>query len=260
MKLIDVHIERIRRIGLTMHHLEVTAPDKSLRSMKPGQTLLARPVDAEGEPLNWDPYLRDVWWPVGMTGSSTLLIERPASTSHEPGRRISLLGPVGMPYALRQGARNILLIAHNTSPTPLTVLAPWLARNQLNITLVLTGEARAYPTDHLPPETEIILGDESFNWQQPADAFTWADQAFIVAPQDNELTHFRAVIDLAQHYRIAVGRQFLYGVVQSGVVCGTGACMCCAVRVARSSRPRLACVDGPAFDLSELLLPEIGAG
>ncbi|QPC84358.1 hypothetical protein G4Y79_08280 [Phototrophicus methaneseepsis] len=255
MRLTQAKIERIRRVNPDIWHLELGQVDESLFRVKPGQTLLARIVDDEGETLSWDPYLREQWWPLGMTGQKTLLVERAANPRYEPGQHISLIGPVGEPYRFGQRAKNILLLAYDTAPTPLTVMIPWLLRHSLNVTLVLLGRARRYNTDHLSAEVEVIRGDDDgLGWPDQVMSFGWADQMFTVVSPDDELLRFGELRQLALERKVAIPNHFIYGVFQPVTVCGTGACYSCALRMSGSARPHLTCVDGPAFDLLDVRL------
>ncbi|MCA9886925.1 MAG: hypothetical protein KC546_01080 [Anaerolineae bacterium] len=254
MRLTQAKIERIRRINPQVIHLELGMIDESLYRIKPGQTLLARLVDASGEPLAWDPYLREQWWPLGMTGQNTLIVEHPADPRYEPGQYVSLLGPIGEPYRFSQRAQNILLIAYDASPTPLTIMLTWLLRNQLSVTLVLLGSAREYSTDHLSAEVEVIRGEDGLDWPEQVMTIGWADQLFAVVAPDDELRHFQEIRELLLERKMVIPQYFAYGIFQPTTVCGTGACFACALRMSNSARPRLACTDGPAFDLLDVRL------
>lgn len=254
MRLTQAKIERIRRINPQTIHLELGLIDEALYRIKPGQTLLARLVDASGEPLAWDPYLREQWWPLGMTGQNTLLVERPANPRYEPGQYVSLLGPIGEPYRFSQRAKNILLVAYDADPTPLIIMLTWLLRNQLNVTLVLLGRARAYGTDHLSAEVEVIRGEDGLEWDDMVMTLGWADQLFAVVAPDDERQNFKALLDMLLDRKVVIPQRFAYGIFQPPTVCGTGACFACALRMSNSSRPRLTCTDGPAFDLLNVRL------
>jgi len=238
-------IERVRRINDDYQHLEL-AVEPPLVKIKPGQSFLVRL--SEG----WEPYLREHWWPVGIADNK-LVIERPANRRYEPGQVVSLLGPVGQPYRFRRTLRNVLLMAHNTSPTPLLMTIPWLLGNQISVTAVLVGQANEYDTQHLSPEVEIIRGDEEFNWPNRVMTLGWADQILVVAPQDDELTRFGRIWTLINDLRADVPKNYLFGVFQPALPCGSGACHACMIKMKQGMM--LSCTEGPAFDLSQVALP-----
>lgn len=237
-------IERIRRVSSAAQHLELAVED-SFTKLKPGQSLLVRLSGG------WDPYLREHWWPVDLV-KNKMIVERPASARYEPGQVISLLGPVGQPYRFRRSLRNVLLLAYNNTPTALLMTIPWLLANRVSVTLVLLGEATGYDTQHISPEIEIIRGDENMNWEKRVMTIGWADQVFAVVPQNDEISHFQNLWTLFTELRSDIPRQYLFGVFQPPLPCGTGACQACTLRMAQGMR--LVCSDGPAFDLATVML------
>ncbi len=253
MKDTEAYIERVRHINDAVQHLELAVTDSSLRKMKAGQSLLVRFIDSNDEVECWDPYLRQQWWPVGVTRSGTLLVERPASQRLEPRQYLSLLGPVGEPYRFRRSLRNVLLVAYNTSPTPLLMAVPALLGNKVQVTMVLLGSARGYSTSHLHPELEIIHGGDGLDWPDQVMTFGWADQIFAVVAPDDELLYMSQLMQSVRDKRHDIPRNYIFGVFQSALACGTGACYTCALNTARGIA--LACVDGPALDLTKVLLP-----
>src|SRR5690606_14638677 len=114
MKETQALIERVRRVNDTHQHLELTV-DSSLTQLRAGQSLLARTHET------WDPYLREQWWPVNLS-RNTLVVERPANVTYEPGQVVNLLGIVGQPFKFRRTLRNVLLMAYNTEPSPLLMV------------------------------------------------------------------------------------------------------------------------------------------
>ncbi|MGB1285861.1 MAG: hypothetical protein ACPG7F_04945 [Aggregatilineales bacterium] len=247
-------LERVRRINADYQSLELAVTEPAFLSMKPGQSLLARAIDKNPEIEYWDPYLREQWWRSGTTTDDNLLrVERPAHLVYEPGQLFSLMGPVGQPYRFRRNLRNVLLVAYNTEPTPLVIMAPLLKKNGINTTLVLLGIAREYDTAHLPAEIEIIRGDDKLEWDNKVMTLGWADQIFVVVGHGDELQRFAEVAAMIRDKRHDVPAAVLFGVFQPILPCGTGACAACTVRT--KDGLKLTCVDGPAFDLMSVKLP-----
>lgn len=255
MQLFKAFIERVSRVSPEYQHLELASVDATLTGIKPGQSLLVRQVNAENEVVEWSPYLRERWWPIGLTAAGILKVERPASISYLPGQTLSILGPVGKPFGFRKSLRNVLLIADDTEPTPLTIMIQLLLANRISVALVLIGRAQRYSTHHLPPEVEVIHSDD-FNWPDNITSFGWADQIFVTVAQDDEMQHFARVLRVIQEKRRDVPPSYVFGVFQSPVVCAVGACQCCAVTMKQRSSLVRACIDGPAFDLTLVRLPE----
>ena len=244
MKESEAIIERIRSINRSYQYLDL-AVDDTLMAIKPGQSFLARLGDT------WDPYLRDQWWPVGVTNGK-LVVERPAEEVYEAGQVIPVLGLVGKPYRFRRTLRNVLLLAHDTPPTPLLLTIPWLLSNKISVTIVLTGSAAKYDSQHLPAEVEIVRGDEEFEWPNQVMTIGWADQVFVVVAQDDERLRFQTVVNRFRELRSDIPKNYIFGVFQPPLPCGAGACSSCMLRTMGGTV--LVCTDGPAFDLSQVRL------
>lgn len=237
-------IERTRQVNAGFQRIEL-AVDEALLQIKPGQTLLARLND------RWDPYLREHWWPVGLRGEK-LIVERPISETYQPGQTVNLIGLVGQPYRFRRTLRNVLLIAYDTPPIPLLMTIPWLLGNQISVTLVLLASARDYDTQHLPPEVEIVQGEDDLSWANQVMTVGWADQVFVTVSPDDELGRFREIVEQFQARRADIQQNYLFGVFRPKLPCGTGACHACMLPLRKASP--LVCVDGPAFDLMQVNL------
>ncbi|MEL6310606.1 MAG: hypothetical protein AAFQ52_20890, partial [Chloroflexota bacterium] len=165
MNEIRARIERIRRINEAYMYLELATDDERLAKIKPGSSLLARRIDPDDDAIeHWDPYLRDQWYPAGFTKAGNLLIEMRFSYRYRPGMHYSVLGPIGKPYRFRKSLRNVLLVADDAPPLPLTIMIQQLLHNKISVTLVLLGEAQKYTTDHLAPEVEVIRGTGTLEW------------------------------------------------------------------------------------------------
>lgn len=245
MKETQALIERVRRVNDTHQHLELTV-DSSLTQLRAGQSLLARTHET------WNPYLREQWWPVSVT-KNTLVVERPATTTYEPGQVINLLGIVGQPFKFRRTLRNVLLMAYNTEPTPLLMILSGLLANKVSVTLLLLGSAANYGTQHLPPEVEILKGDYDMNWPNRVTTVGWADQVFVSVAQQDEMANFGRVWALFNELRADIPSNYLFGIFRPPLPCGVGACQACMVRLRGGALP-LSCADGPALDLTEVVL------
>jgi hypothetical protein len=243
----DAIIEVTRRINPQYQHLELSLDSERLGRIKPGQSLLVR-VDKG----SFDPYLRQQWWPVGLSGER-IVVERPAGEHYRPSQVISVFGYAGRPFRFRRTLRNVLLLAHDTPPSPLLMTVPWLLGNDIDVTLVLTGTATTYDTAHLSEQVEVKRGDEdSIAWDDQVMTLGWADQVFCVVGQADEHRNFNTVLERFRELRNDVPQQYLFGVFQTALPCGAGGCYACMVKTRKQNQ--LVCVDGPAFDLTQLIL------
>jgi hypothetical protein len=247
MKETKAIIERVSRLNEHYQRLHL-AVDDAFNDLKPGQTVLARAT-----PERWDPYLREQWWPVEMKPNQ-MVVERPGQLRYEPGQVVSLLGIVGQPYRYKRTLRNVLLIAHDTPPTPLVMAMTMLLAGKISVTLVLSGMAVDYPAAQLPKEIEIIRADESLGWPNRVMTVGWADQVFVAVPGDDELSRFGEVFRLFRELRAEVPKNYLFGIFQPVLPCGTGACQACMIPLG-GGETSLMCSDGPALDLTTVSLP-----
>lgn len=246
-------IERLRRINGNYQYLELAVEDEALRKMKPGESLLVRPYSNEEEIDSWDPYLREQWWPAGLTPEGLLLVERPHNPRFYPQQELSVIGPIGRPYRFRPSLRNVLLIAYDTDPLPLTIMIGQLLHNDVRVTLVLLGKAQEYNTEHLPTDIEVVHGEDDLHWPDQVMTLGWADQIFVVVKQDDELGRFAEVLTMIRNLRADVPKNYVFAVFQPLLPCGVGACSACMLRVGNELLP--ACTKGPMFDLTLMALP-----
>lgn len=247
----QAYIERIKRVNRDYQRLEL-AVDRKLSSLRAGQALLVRRMDKDYESEHWDPYLRELWFPVDTQASNIVVIEQPARAQYAPGQLLSIMGPVGKPFRFRQKLRNILLIAYNSTPAALLMMLPPLLDRQVSMTMVLMGSAREYETSHLPSEVEIIRAEDNLAWNDMVMTLGWADQVFAAVGQGDELEYFGNVMQVIRERRNDVPANFIFGVMQRQLPCGVGACHACMLNLRGTQK--LQCIDGPAFDLTTLRL------
>jgi hypothetical protein len=246
-------IERVRRINQHYQYVELAIEQEPLQKLKPGESLLVRFLDPDRPEEQWYPYLREQWWPSGNNANGSLVVELPFDKRYQPGQVVSVLGPVGQPFRFRKSLRNVLLLAYDTPPLPLTAMISQLLHNGIAVTMVLLGTARQYPTEHLPPEIEVVQGEDDLVWSDQVMTLGWADQIFVVVGQDDEQNRFASVVRMIEQKRVEVLPNYLFGVFQPPLVCGTGGCSACLVRM--EGELTAVCTKGPAFDLTKVQLP-----
>ncbi len=251
MKETQAYIERVKRVNRDSQRLEL-AVDRSLSSLLAGQALLVRRIEKDYESEHWDPYLRELWFPVEVQTSNIVVVEQPAKAQFVPGQLLSIIGPVGRPFRFRRKLRNILLIAYQTTPAALLMMLPSLLTKQVSITMILMGTARQYDTNHLPEELEIVRADDNMTWPDMVMTLGWADQVFAIVGQGSELHYFGEIMKLIRQRRNDVPANYIFGVMQRPLPCGVGACHACILKL--RGEQKLQCVDGPAFDLTTLRL------
>lgn len=235
-------IERIRRVSGTVQRIDI-AVDNVHRNITAGQLFLARVTES------FDPYLREPFTPVQRDGSC-IIVERPITQSYYPGQVINLLGPVGKPIPVREAARTLLLIAYESAPTSLLLLAQNALAKGVSVALALLGSAVHYPLEALPQEIEIMRGDDKGNWSNQQQTLRWADQVVAVAPPPFDMDYYARLLDTLRQIRVEIPDGYVFGLIQPPLPCGVGACHACMVRYQKEDVP--ACQEGPAFDLLHL--------
>jgi len=252
MKELQVIVQRANLIQGDYKRLELAIPE-ALQGIKPGQCLLARPKQMRID-KSWDPYLRERWYPV-LASNSIVTVEVRTRADYRPGDVIDVVAPVGNPLRFRAALRNVLLVAYDTPPFPLLMTIPPLLGNNVSVTLVLLGSATDYPTNHLPPEIEVIRGDDPSDplaWANQVTTIGWADQILAVVAPGDERAAFARLYTIFDERRADLGSNYLFGVFQGVLPCGVGACDACLIHT--DDGPRHACTEGPAFDLRAVKL------
>lgn len=199
------------------------------------------------------------------TGFDILVSPAHPAVTLLPGTRVNLIGPLGHGYELPQEARHLLLVGdapHLPTLLPLTSPGPGSGNSgQLSVALLLSANSASdlYPIHLLPLslEVRIATGDGSVGHAGSLldvlpDMVGWAD-AICIAIDPEVYPSLADVIRASSHLpsRVSRRRRFAQALVVPHMPCGVGACQACAV--ATRHGPRLACTDGPVFDLLELL-------
>jgi len=241
MQASEAIIERVWRVAAGVQRLEL-AVEPSLAQIEPGQSLL----------VLGESYLREQWIPIESQGGQ-LVVERHAEAHYSPGQVVDAIGPIGkaLPW-VGGGGKHLLLIAQDTPPTPLLMLAQSAAAQTAEVALVLLGKARGYPFEGIPAAVELLSGNDNNAWDDQASTLQWADQIFAVADDAFWDDYFSSLVYLVKKTLGAVPANFLHGVFTLPLPCGVGACDACMVRCKTNNK--LICKQGPSLDLSEVFL------
>jgi len=237
--------------------VRVTFAAHALRSgLAPGRFVLA---DLGG-------YLRTPLFPAHLeTGSFNVLVppDHPAAALR-PRARVDLIGPLGQGFEVPAAARRLLLVAdtpHLPVLLPLTRQKPSETRFSgknlvsFSVALLLSAPTAAelYPIQLLPTALEVhaVTTDGSAGHRGSAldlfpDLVRWADCVCIAG----EPATYPALAEIVRNVRVGPAKRFAQALVVPPMACGVGACQGCAVPVAHGTK--LACTNGPVFDLLEL--------
>jgi dihydroorotate dehydrogenase electron transfer subunit len=235
--------------------LWLSAPDVS-RVAQPGQFVMVLPG------LTLDPFLPRPLWIHRMRDTErgeemALLVEvagRGTSliAAAVPGQHLRITGPLGRPVPLVRGARQLLLLGEGTATAPLVWLSDEESQRGRGVALILVPGAdhSTYPLGLLRPEIEVVVaGGDAGEAAPPLTALlpeyaVWADQILASGPQ-------RLYADLRETLRPLPFRRPCHVLLAPPMPCGTGVCGGCPVTTRRRGM-RLACRDGPVFELRDL--------
>lgn len=178
--------------------------------------------------------------------------------ARKPGDGLDVLGPFGNGFPNPDQVRNILLVSDGQTLGPLLGQMTQALETGLALTLALGGSRASalYPPTLLPPVIEYHAAtlDGSLGHRGPVTEVVppllrWADVVY--ATGSNLL--YRSLKVQSQDIRLGADHDFLYGLITThSLACGLGACLGCALET--KAGIKLACVDGPVFDLTTLEL------
>jgi dihydroorotate dehydrogenase electron transfer subunit len=200
-------------------------------------------------------YLRTPLFPARLEPGAFDVLAIPAqpAAALQPGTTIDIIGPLGHGFQVPETVRHMVLVASTPYLGALLPLAEQGPERSTTLLLSAPTAADIYPIRLLPPalEVHIVTADGSAGHQGSIldlfpDIVRWADCVCIAG----DPATYPALAQIVREARIRPGRRFAQALVAPTIACGVGACRGCAVQVARGVR--LACTDGPVFDLLEL--------
>lgn len=224
----------------------------SLRAAaRPGQFIMIR------QGASYDPYLRFALPIHRLTEQGIALYFRPTSPSlawlaaRPIGELLDVLGPGGRGFDLPTQVQEIGLIAQGMGIAPLLSILD-VARGPAQLIVAAPTNGQVYPKELLPRHVEYTpcVGHEQSDALRAAIVQTsrWAARLYIAGP----LALYRQVRQAIEttHLVFRAGQAEAWWEGEIG--CGQGACQACMIET--RSGPRRVCLDGPAFDLYDLLL------
>ncbi len=238
-----------QRLRPALYRLALSAPGWTV---SPGQFLHVLCRDSEAH----TPFLRRAL-PVHRLDSERLeLLVRPDEPGHawlarrRPGDLVDVWGPLGRGFELPATPGHLLLLGYGLGIAPLVGLADQALARGWAVTLLASAPrpADAYPAALLPPLVEYHVASVDAGPLAPLSpaALTWAD-LLVAAVPNAAWSELRQRIEAA---RAGLAPGFAQVWADVPLACGMGRCQGCALETRRGWR--LACSDGPAFDLMEV--------
>ena len=236
--------------------MRLAAPALSA-GIKPGQFLLAG-VDAEP--------VRQPFFPITLEADGLTLLLAPDSPFARlgPQNSVDYIGPLGSGFPLPSASLNLLFVAQTVGfgvseeqngVSFLLSLIDQALEARKNIVLIHEAPtaAQLFPLSALPAGVEVrlatqdgSLGHAGTAIDLSAELAQWADQVYAVG----HVSWYQQLMAVFRTHRLHVGAAWAWGLLAPETMpCGLGVCDACAVDIGQGYR--LACVDGPVFDLSE---------
>jgi dihydroorotate dehydrogenase electron transfer subunit len=247
-------VER-RTLGPALWQIRVTTPDPA-KTGRAGQFYLAAGPG----------YLRHPLFPARLAaGEAAFLVKADPDpftawlAARAPGDKLDLIGPFGHGFDAPASGQRLLLVAETALDVgPLLSLVDLAVADGAPAITLLTAATRAagvFPLRELPPAVELRVATADGSLGQRGDvktllpdALPWADRVCAVGSRGLYCNLLSAVAGL--RHGLPTGGFVQVLLADAPLACGVGACLACAVQGERG--PRLACVEGPVFDLSDL--------
>ncbi len=173
------------------------------------------------------------------------------------GAKVDLLGPMGNGFSLPDDVSRILLVAGGIGIAPLAFLAHELVAQNKTVT-ILQGAVNAQallPATHIPPGPRIVCSTDDGSFGSKGIVTDLLPQ-YLEQTQRiyacGPLSMYRSIAKAVERPGIKVHVEVSLEVRMG---CGMGTCYGCSIRT--KSGMRRVCLDGPVFDLSDILWEEV---
>jgi dihydroorotate dehydrogenase electron transfer subunit len=240
--------------------LTVSAPSAVLSRLQPGQffNIVTR------FPGSFDPLLRRPYsvYRAHRDPSALTFLVRPFGRGSAwlaerlPGERLGMLGPLGNSFTIPSRAQRLLMIGGGVGVAPLVMLSDEAASKNLDVVFVMGAatEAGLLAASELSQRIEYAVatddgsrGHRGLATEVIGDFVQWADQIYACGPEPM----YRTLRTVAEPLRID-RKPSVQISVERGMACGLGACLGCVVETTHGMIA--SCIQGPVFDLDEIIL------
>jgi dihydroorotate dehydrogenase electron transfer subunit len=215
-------------------------------------------------PSSLDPLLRRPYsvYRADVRASELTFLVRPFGrgsawlAERKPGELLAVLGPLGNAFTISPRSQRVLMVAGGVGVAPLVMLSDQAVARGIDVVFVMgaADEAGLLASSELAEGIEYLAatddgsrGHHGLATEVIVDYVQWADQIFACGPEPMYRT-LRAVADPLRLNR----RPKVQISVERGMACGLGACLGCVVETHRGMIA--SCVQGPVFDLDEVIL------
>jgi dihydroorotate dehydrogenase electron transfer subunit len=178
-------------------------------------------------------------------------------SQRQKGETLDLLGPLGNGFYIEPASKKLLLIAGGIGIAPLFFLTQKALSEGKSVKLLLGARTKdgIYPKKLLPSITETVITTEDGSDGEKGKLtdilykyIDWADQIYACGP----LAMYKAIAEQRQGWPEKKPVQVS---LEVRIGCGIGACFGCSLKT-KNGMKRV-CLDGPVFNLEEVLLEEV---
>ncbi|MDQ3657102.1 MAG: dihydroorotate dehydrogenase electron transfer subunit [Chloroflexota bacterium] len=239
--------------------VSMTAPPAMVRQLRSGRffEILCR-LDRFYDPLLRRPY--SVFTANPEAGILTFLV-RPYGrgsiwlAARAVGDQVDVLGPLGNTYDIAPKSSNVLMVAGGVGVAPLVMLAEEAVATGRHVAFLMGADdvAGLLSPAYLPQSVEYVVATENgsrghlgFITDLVPEYVAWSDQIFACGPEPMYRS-LRATLAAAG----AQPRLPIQISMEQNMACGLGACLGCVVETRRGMRT--SCVEGPVFDLEDVV-------
>jgi dihydroorotate dehydrogenase electron transfer subunit len=229
-----IHRATIHRISSHFGFHSITLKTDNPVVFDPGQYILASTVTGGDDPIPTSLFME------GVDGDEVSICS-PSPEGWIPGQTLSFRGPLGHGFRLPGLFRRMALIGLDDHPGRLMSLVQ--VGRLMKADIVLAGEFSSNPmiTHDIPHQVELA------GFEQLTELIAWADFVAMDVP----LEKIHALGELIGETASRTMNRDIQVLVHTGMPCGGIAkCGICAVKTKRGYK--LACQDGPVFDLADL--------
>jgi dihydroorotate dehydrogenase electron transfer subunit len=239
---------------LTLH-----SPASIVRGVRAGQFFnIACRFESSRDPLLRRPYSV---YRTDIAAATLTFLVRPygrGSTwlaARTPGETIDMMGALGNSFTFAGRTTRVLMVGGGVGVAPLVMLSDVASAKGLDIVFVMGAatEAGLLPGSELPGTVEYVVatddgsrGRRGLATDVVAEFVPWADQIFACGPEPM-YESLRAVVNASRldgHPKVQIS-------VERDMACGVGVCLGCVVETTHGMAT--ACVQGPVFDLDEVI-------
>lgn len=173
------------------------------------------------------------------------------------GEKLDLLGPLGNGFSVQPTSKRLLLAAGGIGIAPLALLAQKAIEEGKSVRLLLGARTKncLYPVELLPAGMEKFIVTEDGSYGEKGKVtdilkkhVDWADQVYACGP----LAMYQTMVEQSEQWQTKNPIQVS---LEVRIGCGIGACFGCSIKTKKGMKQ--VCVDGPVFNLDEVLLEEV---